>query len=422
VEIGDAVRMLLVLLALMSKSTPAEWQQIRDAAPAELDTAVRSAIQSHFPFADELLSGAELPTRFIDTALRTLSTYDRDRLSLMADALLEWSANSIGYKSGEFTTPESVRKLIIGLAEPVGSVYDPAAGTGQLIVDAANYIDAAVEHSDAAHFIGQEVHSGVWAMAQLNLAVHGVHADIAQGDVFSDDRFPHLRSDRVLAVPPWNQRLAIDERSKNDPRWIFGEPGPNDGNAAWIQHCLYHLADEGRAVLVLPTGALFEVGRAGRIRQRIIKAGLLDAVIALPPALFSWTSIPSTVLVFSKRSAGGSAQPASLMVDLSDSGDRPSRQTATLANDLVEEVAETYRRWTEGKPPDMENAAVADFVDIAANDFVIIPARYLPVIHTAPDIEEAKQRKRELLHHLETLSAACREADEQLRKLLGATR
>jgi type I restriction enzyme M protein len=168
---------------------------------------------------------------------------------------------------------------------------------------------------------------------------------------------------------------------------------------------------------------MFEEGRAGRVRQRIIKAGLLDAVIALPTGLFApWASIPSVILVFSKRSVGRNAQPASLMVDLSESGEQQSRQTKALANDLIDEVAETYRRWTTGEPPHMENATVAEFDEIAANDFVIIPARYMPVSHDAPDFNEAMRKKSDLIRRLATLSADSRQADEQLKTLLGTTR
>lgn len=420
-EIGEAVRMLLALLAVMSKSTRGEWQQIRLAAPDERDTAVRSAIHSHFPFADELLPGAELPTEFIDAAVSMLSTYDRDRLSEMADILLERFAKAIGHRGGEYLTPECVRRLVIGLADPVGVVYNPATGIGQLVVDAASAHINPMEVTDSGrqHLTGQESDYRIWAMAQLNLAIHGVYADVAVGDVFRDDRQSLVRADRVIAVPPWNQKLSIDQISKNDPRWIFGEPGPNDGNAAWIQHCLYHLADEGRAVLVLPNSALFEVGRAGRIRQRIIKAGLLDAVIALPAGLFAWTSIPSAVLVFSKRSIDRTTQPASLMIDLTASGTRRSGQTTALTRDQIDRVADIYRRWTAGEPTESDNAVVAEFDDIAANEFVIVPARYMPVVHDAADIDEARHERSALLSRLDTLWRRSRDADEQLTRILG---
>jgi type I restriction enzyme M protein len=88
-------------------------------------------------------------------------------------------------------------------------------------------------------------------MAQLNLAIHEIEADVMLGDVFGEDRFPQLRADRVVCVPPWNQKLPMAEVLRDDPRWVFGEPGPGDGNTAWIQHCLAHLNDNGRAVWLI---------------------------------------------------------------------------------------------------------------------------------------------------------------------------
>src|SRR5262249_16731940 len=152
--------------------------------------------------------------------------------------------------------------------------------------------------------------------------------------------------DRILCVPPWNQRLPKADVRINDQRWVFGEPGPMDGNAAWIQHCLAHLADEGRAVIALPNSALFESGRAGRIRQRIVKAGLLDAVFALPGGLFAWTPLPCALLVFAKGRRSVNERPAqTLMVDLTDLHE-PQARTTTLSDAVIDDAARLYHRWT----------------------------------------------------------------------------
>ena len=186
-------------------------------------------------------------------------------------------------------------------------------------------------------------------MAQLNLAIHDVAADVALGDVFGEDHFPQLRADRVISVPPWNQRLPLADVLTDDPRWVWGEPGPNDGNAAWVQHCLSHLADDGRAVIVLPNGALFEGGRAGRIRQRIVKAGLLDAVLALPPGLVRVDR--SAVLPCSSSPREGRMSTASRhrrsWSTSPNHGRAHGGRSATLDNDLIDEVAALYRRWVE---------------------------------------------------------------------------
>jgi type I restriction enzyme M protein len=243
------------------------------------------------------------------------------------------------------------------------------------------------------------------------------------GDVFGDDHFPQLRADRIVAVPPWNQKLPIVERLPGDPRWVWGEPSPHDGNIAWIQHCVYHLADEGRAVLALPNNILFEGGRTGRIRQRLVKAGLLDAVLALPPGLFTSTNLPCTVLVFTKGRPSVDGKPGStLMVDIRESSDGRTTRSATLDDELIGQVARLYSDWLAGAEPTTEISAIARFDDLAANDFVIDPGRYISLPITTPDLDEAVHQRAELLDRLERLSQASRDADEQLNLVLGARR
>ena len=414
----EALTLVLLLLAVMSKSSSADWQTILGTPPQDLDKALRSKALVLFPFADQLMPRGRLRPESLAWIIQLLSQFDRSHVPLMADALLEQPAKAMGYRTGEYLTPPSVRRLVVAIAQPTGTVYNPASGIGQLMIDAA--VSAG---SGAVGLFGQEINLHVWAMAQLNLAIHDVHAELALGDVFGDDRFPELRADRIVTVPPWNQRLSIAEDLPGDPRWIWGEPSPNDSNAAWIQHCLYHLADDGRAVIVLPNSVLFESGRAGRIRQRIVKAGLLDTVIALPPGLFTWTSLPSAVLVFAKGRPSVEGKPApTLMVDLRGASEGRTTRSATLGDKLINEVAQLYSNWVAGSEPTTENATVARFDDLAENDFVIDPGRYIALPPTTPDLDEAVHERSELLHRLERLSQASRDADDQLKLILEARR
>jgi type I restriction enzyme M protein len=414
----DTMPLLLVLLAVMSKASASEWQRVLDSQSNDLDATVRAAAAALFPFANEVLPTGKLPAQAVARAIDTLSSLDRPRVAVMADALLEQAASAMGRKGGEFLSPPSVRRLVVAIADPTGTVYNPATGVGQLMIDAAT--NAA---SQPVQLFGQEINARIWAMSQLNLAIHDVTAEIALGDVFAEDHYPQLRADRVISVPPWNQRLPIADVLTGDPRWVWGEPGPNDGNAGWTQHCLSHLADGGRAVIVLPNGALFEGGRAGRIRQRIVKAGLLDAVFALPPGLFAWTGLPCSVLVFTKGRRNVDGKPApTLMVDLTESTEVPGSRSAALDSDLIDEVVELYGRWVDGKQPTEEYAAVAAFDDLAANDFVIDPGRYLSLPHTAPDLEKAAHKRANLVDRLESLTRASSDADARLKAILETRR
>lgn len=407
----DAIPLTLLLLALMA-SSPLDWETIRSTPVEDLDQTVRTRAQGVFPFADELFPRSGLSGESLAHAVSVTSTFDRSRLSSLADALLHQGAEMIGRRGGEYFTPPSVRKLVVALAEPTGVLYNPATGIGQLVVDAA--------HQRAVTAIyGQEINRRSWAMAQLNLAIHGVDADIAIGDVFTEDRFPDLRADRVVAVPPWMQKLTAADRLMGDPRWVYGEPGPNDGNAAWIQHCLHHLADDGRAVLVMPNGALFESGRAGRIRQRLVKAGLLDAVFSLPPGLFPWTSLSCSVLVFAKGRPTTDGKPAPvLMVDVSGADAPRPRRSAELSDALIDELVSLYRDWTAGRLPASRSAAIAHFDELALNDFVIDPGRYLSLPQAELDIDETIKQRSALLARLDQLTRESMEADSELAALL----
>lgn len=261
-------------------------------------------------------------------------------------------------------------------------------------------------------------------MAQLNLAIHGVCAEVARGDVFTADAFPDLRADRVVAVPPWGQKLTILDRLHDDPRWIFGEPGPSDGNAAWIQHCLHHLADGGRAVLVLPNGVLFEGGRSGRMRQRMVKAGLLDAVIALPLGVFPGVGVAGSILVFAKGRPSVHGKPApTLMIDVSEMPHDPGTRSPRLDDATIDWVVSQYRDWSEQKEfPSAESAAVASFEELAVNDFVLAPARYLALSKPSVTLNEAIRRRTELASNFKRLVQESADADKQLAEILDVRR
>ena len=416
VTMQDALPLILVLLAVMSSSSPADWQKIRQAPPRDLDAILRSSALSLFPFAEELIPRGRLPAEPLLQVVGVLSELDRPHIPAVADALLEQAAQAMGKMGGEYLSPPSVRRLVVALAEPVGSLYNPASGSGQLLVDAA-----AAAGPDRIELFGQEINSAVWAMARLNLTIHGVHAEIALGDVFRDDECPQLRAQRVVSVPPWIQRLRILDDLQGDPRWVWGEPGPNDSNAAWIQHCLYHLADGGRAVIVMANRALFEGGRAGRIRQRIIKAGLLDAVLALPPGLFHTTSLATSILVFAKGRPRANGEPApTLMVNLRGSSEGRTSRSASLGDNVIAEAAHLYHNWTAGEEPASEIAAIAHYDNLADNDFVIDPGRYVAVPPPASDLDEVADERSALLNKLERLSQVSRAADDHLKAILEA--
>lgn len=409
----DVLPLALILLALMAEA-PSGWADLRS-GQEHIDEMLRSLVREHLPDAEILLPSSGVPAQPLMRAIDIVAQLDPAHVAALTDAALEHAAQALGHRGGEFLSPRSIRSLVIAIAQPAGTVYNPGTGAGQLLVNAA---DASGEPQSTV-LVGQEINLQSRAIARLNLELHDLRGDIALGDIFTDDRHPDLRADVVLSVPPWNQKIADAERLRDDPRWIWGEPGSSDGNSAWVQHCLAHLAEDGRAVLVLPTSVLFEGGRGGRIRQRIVKSGLLDAVVALPPKLFSWTAMSCAVLVFRRGRAEVGGKPApTLMLDLTTQADSSERGSNELSDAVIDDVGELYGRWVQGNSPDVQYAAVANYDAIVANDFVIDPGRYLSLPAVEIDRDEIMRRERELVERLSSLSSASRDADDHLRSLL----
>lgn len=404
----DVLGLVLALLALRSASA-ADWEDLRGAAPPELNQLLGRAVSRHLPDARILLPPTDVPPHLLAAAIDALSSIRPNRVAAMADAVLEQSAKVLGSRGGEFLTPLSVRRLVVALADPVGTVYNPGSGAGQLLVEVAER-----GQSRGLELYGQEINQRVVAMSKINLTLHGVEAHIASGDVFFDDGFRELRADRVVSVPPWGVHLPAD-RLAGDPRWVWGEPGPNDGDSAWIQHCLAHLKSDGRAVIVLPKGAVFKAGRGRRILQGLIRAGLLEAVVALPAKMFARTSIPSAVFVFraGRVELSGDPDPI-LMIDLDASATGSSSTLNVIDDSDIEMARSIYERWLAGEEPTEGNAGIATYEEVAENDFVLDPARYVSLRDTTPDPAAARERHGGLLVELREKSALAQRAAEEV--------
>lgn len=410
VAADEAVFLILVLLAMRADISQDSWNKLQQIPQDDVVSALRSEVDSQFPFASGLLRSQAATGKQLSEVLSDVSRIRTESLSAVADSLFESISEAGPTRNGEWVLPTSVVQLAVALAEPAGTVYNPASGLGQVLVGVGRDDGGAV-----TKLFGQEASAQDWSIGELNLALHQVPADVALGDVLTDDTYPDLLADRVIAFPPWNLRLKDTDILRDDPRWIWGEPGPQDGNAAWIQHCLYHLAEDGRAVIGLPMNVLFEGGRSGRIRHRIIKAGLLEAVIGLPPGLFAATNLASCLLVFAKGRPTEGGKPApTLMINLADEMPvRRSRRTSLTA-EQTNMVVRLLGMWRDGETPSEPTAAVATYDDMAANDFVLDPSRYIALPQAFLDLDEVHQTRNTLLAELSAATDAAREADEEL--------
>jgi type I restriction enzyme M protein len=168
------------------------------------------------------------------------------------------------------------------------TIYDPACGTGGMLLEAVNHVRQAGQRPELmlGKLYGQEKNLTTSAIARMNLFLHGVEDfHIVRGDTLRDPAFfegDHLATfDCVIANPPFSLQKWGRESWQNDPygRNFAGLPPKSSGDYAWVEHMLASMAEpQGRMAVVLPHGVLFRMGAEGKIRRKLLEMDLLDAV------------------------------------------------------------------------------------------------------------------------------------------------
>ncbi len=314
-----------------------------------------------------------------------------DMLGQAYEYLLKNFADESGKKAGEFFTPRQVVHLLVGILDPRPgeSVYDPASGSGGMLVDTINNVRASGGDSRTLRLYAQEVNLTTAAIARMNLFLHEIEDfQVIRGDTL---RSPGLRSsdgslrtfDVVIANPPFSLQNWGADVWAGDTRAFCGVPPAQNGDFAWIQHMIASMSDNGgRVGVVMPHGVLFRRGVEARIRQCLVEQDRLEAVIGLPPKLFYSTGIPACLLIF-KVTKPEERRSHVLFVDGSSRFVKERNQNV-MSQDDVEAILAGYRT---GKDPDGEGGVhvrLVPFDEIKANDFELNLGRYVRV-----DAEEA---------------------------------
>ncbi|WP_433368330.1 type I restriction-modification system subunit M [Streptosporangium sp. CA-115845] len=324
----------------------------------------------------------------------------RDLLGETYEYFLERFAKAEGKRGGEFYTPASVVKLLVEVLEPQPGerVYDPACGSGGMFVQAEKFIESHGGRAFDISVFGQELNQNTWRLAKMNLAIHGIGANLGSewGDTFHNDRHPDLRADVVMANPPFNVSDWGGELLGMDPRWKYGVPPIGNANFAWLQHMAAKLSPRGRAGIVLANGSMSsKQSGEGDIRRAMIEADLVSCMIALPPQLFRSTQIPAC-LWFLARDKGPTRGLADrrgevLFIDARDMGVMENRTERVLTEEELAEIAGAYRAW-RGTSKDLyvDDAGFcysANLDEIKQNDYILNPGRYVGATVVAEDIE-----------------------------------
>src|SRR4030042_365038 len=169
----------------------------------------------------------------------------KDILGRVYEYFLGRFASAEGKGGGEFYTPQSVVKILVGMIEPYkGRVYDPCCGSGGMFVQSEKFVEAHGGKRGDISIYGQESNHTTWRLAKMNLAIRGIDGNLGKehADSFHRDLHPDLKADYVLANPPFNNSDWRGDLLKDDKRWKYGKPPASNANYAWVQHFIHHPA------------------------------------------------------------------------------------------------------------------------------------------------------------------------------------
>lgn len=326
-----------------------------------------------------------------------------------------------GTKGGEFYTPASVVKTLVAILKPFENcrVYDPCCGSGGMFVQSARFIEEHSGRRDAISVYGQESNSDTWKMAKINMAIRGISADFGKhhADTFHNDLHKTLKADFILANPPFNLSGWGQEKLQDDVRWKYGTPPAGNANFAWIQHMIHHLAPNGKIGLVLANGAVSaQQSGEGDIRRKIIEDDLVEGIVALPTQLFYSVTIPVTLWFISKNKK---QKGKTLFIDARKMGSMIDRKHRDFSDENIARLADTFTAFQNGTLEDVKGfCAVATTDDIAKQDYILTPGRYVGIEEQEEDSEPFDEKMKRLTTELSSLFSRSHELEEQIKNNL----
>lgn len=408
------------------------WTDVRETT-TNVGLAIEKALRGIEQANQELLYGIfgdaqwsnknKLSDRLLTDLIEHFSQYtlsnslvEPDILGNAYEYLIKHFADLTNKKAGEFYTPRSVVHLLGLILDPHEgeSVYDPACGTGGMLLECVDHLKENKEDYRTLKLYGQEKNLTSSSIARMNMFLHGIEDfQVHRGDTLRNPAFfvaDGLKTfDCVIANPPFSLKDWGAENWANDPygRNIAGVPPQGNGDMAWVQHMIKSMNSTGRMTVVLPHGALFRKGAEGKIREKLLKDDLLEAVIGLGPNIFYGTQLAACVMVF-KQNKEDHKKGKVLFIDGSDQV-RVGRAQNYLEKEHVEQLFNWYKAFEE-----VENyVKIATQEDLKENDYNLnIPLYVEKIIEdNLPSVEEA-------LADLKTAWEASQKAEENFKTIL----
>ena len=306
-----------------------------------------------------------------------------DILGNAYEYLIGQFAATAGKKAGEFYTPAGPAELLCRLAclglTDIKAAADPTCGSGSLLLRLKKYANVRL-------YYGQELTSTTYNLARMNMILRGIpyqNFTIYNGDTLEHDYFGDKKFRVQVANPPYSANWSADPKFMEDDRFNqYGKLAPKSkADFAFVQHMVYHMDEDGRAVVLLPHGVLFRGGAEEIIRKYLIeKLNVIDAIIGLPANLFFGTGIPVCVLVLKKERNGNSDNI--LFIDASKDFEAGKNQNILRDVD-IDKIVKTY----EDRKDVDKFAHVATMDEIAENGFNLNIPRYVDTFEKEPEID-----------------------------------
>ena len=305
--------------------------------------------------------------------------YSDDVMGDSYEFLIKKFADLSKKNAGEFYTPRSIVKLLVRILAPKAgeTIYDPACGTGGMLIEAIHYINN--DTSTYGKIYGQEKNLATSAIARMNLFLHGGRDfKIAQGDTLRAPYFLHRGQlqtfDCVIANPPFSLKNWGAEAFLTDiyGRNMFGCPTESSADFAWLQHMIKSMdKDNGRCAVILPQGVLFHGGKEAEMRRKLVETDKLEAVITFVGGIFYSTGVNACALILNNNKSENQRGKVHLI-------DASSIYTAKRAQNVMEDkdidaVYELYKNYADVP----EKSKVVTIQDIADHDWTLAVNNYI---------------------------------------------
>ncbi|RLD63092.1 MAG: type I restriction-modification system subunit M [Bacteroidetes bacterium] len=300
---------------------------------------------------------------------------ENTELDVLGDAyeyLIGQFASGAGKKAGEFYTPQQVSMILAKLVTTgktkLKSVYDPTCGSGSLLLRVAKEVE------EVSNFYGQELNRTTYNLARMNMILHDVHYrkfDIKQEDTLEHPQHIEQQFEAIVANPPFSANWSANPLFTSDDRFSqYGKLAPKSkADYAFVQHMIYHLAENGTMAIVLPHGALFRSGAEQLIRKYLIEdRNYLDAIIGLPEKIFFGTDIPTCIMVFKKCRENPNDV---IFIDASRYYAKGTQNY--IRQEDIEKIISTYQE----RQPEEKYSYIASLDEIRENEYDLNIPRYV---------------------------------------------